>query len=141
MFINNTTVSIPLYCHNLNFSFIIMKKCKFFYTNGLLFQCSFFYSFSTKIMKRPAFELSFGRFLKKSSKRFPSQCHKLLVLIYQYQYYYIIIKCFSTERFFKNQVFTLYVIQAHCRDWYILKPVFWGDNSLYHSFFLHQSTF
>ena len=35
-----------------------------------------------------------------------------------------IIGSFTTERFLKNQVFTLYVIWAQCREWYRLKPVF-----------------
>ena len=33
---------------------------------------------------------------------------------------------YSTERIFNTQVFTLYVIQAQCRDCYRLKPVFLG---------------
>ena len=35
-------------------------------------------------------------------------------------------KCYYTERIFKNQVFTLYVLKAQYRDWYRLKPVFFG---------------
>ena len=32
----------------------------------------------------------------------------------------------TTEGIFKNQVFTLYVIKAQCREWNRLKPVFFG---------------
>ena len=35
-----------------------------------------------------------------------------------------LISSLHTERIFKNQVFTLYVIKAQCRDCYRLKPVF-----------------
>ena len=52
-----------------------------------------------------------------------SQLQLYLCLSHLTVYY----KLSQTERFFKSQVFTLYVIQAQCRNWYRLKPGFLGQ--------------
>ena len=57
-------------------------------------------------------------FLSKKQRRL-KEFLELFIIIEKFRALY-------TERFFKNQVFTLYVIQAQCRDSYKLKPRFLG---------------